>query len=413
MVSTESIHDWSATLRRHLPLSRPQAKGLATWSMGVVASGSCGQTVVSYTLAQALGQKPDTVRQRLRAFCYEASARRDRKRRALDAKGCFAGLLGWVQSLWHGDRMALALDATSLKQDFVVLSVSVVFRGTAVPVAWQVLKGATPGAWAAHWLELLERLRGMLSPDLLVLVPADRGLYAPWLFEAIVSLGWHPFLRLNDGGYFTPDGQERRPLKACCPQPGTSYGAHGVAFQENPITGTLLAHWEPGYKDPWRVLTDLAPEDARIQWYAVRAWIEQGFKALKGGGFRWDRTRMRDPERVNRFWLVLAVTTLWLVAVGGAAEDRQAPRAAPAAAPSAVHAPPRRRLSVFRRGWVCVRGWLMGDAPRPPVMRLRPEPWPTTFGAHEGQRQSPTPSVPASLPLPSGKLLRDPPKTTP
>jgi hypothetical protein len=39
-------------------------------------------------------------------------------------------------------------------------------------------------------------------------------------------------------------------------------------------------------------------------------WIEFGFRALKGLGWRWERTRRTDPDRVARHWLVLAVATL-------------------------------------------------------------------------------------------------------
>jgi len=40
---------------------------------------------------------------------------------------------------------------------------------------------------------LLEQLSGRLPADWQVLVLADRGLYATWLFEAIQKHGWHPF----------------------------------------------------------------------------------------------------------------------------------------------------------------------------------------------------------------------------
>ena len=33
-----------------------------------------------------------------------------------------------------------------------------------------------------------------------MIVLADRGLYAKWLYEHIVGLGWHPFLRFNVRG---------------------------------------------------------------------------------------------------------------------------------------------------------------------------------------------------------------------
>ena len=48
---------------------------------------------------------------------------------------CFAPLMQWVMSLWKGEQLALAVDAT-LKQDCVTaLVVSVLYRGTAIPVA--------------------------------------------------------------------------------------------------------------------------------------------------------------------------------------------------------------------------------------------------------------------------------------
>ncbi len=87
---------------------------------------------------------------------------------------------------------------------------------------------------------------------------------------------------------------------------------------------TLLACWHEGYDEPWLVLTDLPPEAGSAVWYCLPAWIEQGFKVIKGGGWDWQKTRMDDPGRVERLWLVLAVATLWVVAVGVADEVQQA-----------------------------------------------------------------------------------------
>jgi len=45
--------------------------------------------------------------------------------------------------------------------------------------------------------------------DWLVIVLADRGLYARWLYQAIVAQDWHPFLRINQQGQYRPVGQTR------------------------------------------------------------------------------------------------------------------------------------------------------------------------------------------------------------
>ena len=54
--------------------------------------------------------------------------------------------------------MALAIDATTLGERFVVLAVSVVYRGCAIPVAWVILPAGTTHAWRREWLRLLRRL---------------------------------------------------------------------------------------------------------------------------------------------------------------------------------------------------------------------------------------------------------------
>jgi hypothetical protein len=56
----------------------------------------------------------------------------------LDVTTCFLPLLGWIVALWSGTQLALALDATSLGARCVVLTLRVVSRGCALPVAWTV-----------------------------------------------------------------------------------------------------------------------------------------------------------------------------------------------------------------------------------------------------------------------------------
>ena len=109
--------------------------------------------------------------------------------------------------------MALALDATTLGTRFTVLALSVVYRGCAIPVAWTVLVATAKHAWRREWLRMLRQVRRAVPRSWTVIVLADRGLYARWLFRRITRVGWHPFLRINTGGTFRPQGQVRAVLK--------------------------------------------------------------------------------------------------------------------------------------------------------------------------------------------------------
>jgi hypothetical protein len=385
MFCQAGFDQWHDTIMQHLPqLSKPQARVLTLWSLGMVLSRSCALSAVTYLLAKGMRRKQQTVRQQLREWYYDVGRKRGSNRQALHVESCFAPLLGWVVSRWQGTQLALALDATALGARFVVLAVSVVYRGCAIPVAWVVLPANTKHAWRHEWLRMLRKLRPAIPKGWTVIVLTDRGLYAPWLYRRIVRLGWHPFLRINNGGTFRPAGAPGfRPLKSFVPEPGTRWRGRGTAFQKSgrQLECTLLALWEEGYKDPWLILTDLAPEASDAGWYGLRAWIEQGFKITKRAGWQWHRTRMSDPKRAARLWLAVAVATLWLLSVGGAAEEGLAdstfldvtalcpPR------PRSRRATRLRLVSVFRQGWVVLLVALLRQEPLPEG-RFVPEPWP-------------------------------------
>jgi hypothetical protein len=295
-------------------------------------------------------------------------------------------LVRWVLDGYRGTQLALALDATTLGDRFVVLAVSIVSRGGAIPVAWPVLRAGDKHGWRAEWLRMLRQLRPAIPRHLTVIVLADRGLYARWLFRRIVRLGWHPFLRVNLGGTFRPEGQDAsRPLRSFVPTPGTAWAGRGTAFKgrRRQVPCTLLARWEEGYADPWLILTDLPPEAADAGWYGLRAWIEQSFKLTKRGGFQWQRTRMTDPARAARLWLAVAVATLWLVRVGGEVEDDIPDGTLLDLTPALAGRRRSRRatrlrlVSLFRLGWAAILAALLRHAPLPQGV-FRPDPWPVS-----------------------------------
>lgn len=388
MSDQTALYQWTQIVRERFGhLSTPQVRVLALWSLGMVLAHSCALTAVSLLWATGQQRKENTVRQQLREWCYDAADKRGRQRQALAVETCFVPLLAWVLSWWRGTHLALALDATSLGERFVVLAVSVLYRGCAIPVAWVVLPAATKHAWKHEWLRLVRRLQPAVPPQMTVIVLADRGRYARWLFRRLVRLRWHPLLRVNLGGTFRPAGAARcLPLARFAPQVGATWSGRGTAFASCPLACTLLATWEPGCATPWLLLTDLPPEAADASWYGVRAWIEQGFKVTKRGGWQWQRTQMTDPARAARLWLAVAVATLWLLSVGGLAEDALAVPDGTLLDLTAVLAQGRRQrrathvrlVSCFRRGAMVILWALLTAAPLP-TGAFVPEPWPTAL----------------------------------
>jgi hypothetical protein len=275
--------------------------------------------------------------------------------------------LHWLLEHWRDGLLPLALDATTLRDTFTVLSVSVVYRGNAIPVAWKILPGNQPHAWEPEWEHLLELLQPVVSPQMVVLVLTDRGLYSPALFHKIQALHWHPFMRIKRDGTFRPlECPVFRPLATFTVRPGEAWVGEGTAFKkpESRLQATLLAFWEQNAEEPWLILTDLPSDVAQSCWYALRSWIEQSFRAIKHACLLWHNSKMTDPKRAERLWLVIALSIFWLISVGNSYDEIKITTEQPAQLPPSgipvartLHQqrplPPRpkRRLSVLRRGW--------------------------------------------------------------
>ncbi len=290
MSHRKALSQWERTVSTHLPhLSRPQAQVLAYWSYGMVLAKSCGITTVASLLADLTKSSLSTMRKLLREWCYDAQDKKGEHRQDVDVTLCFAPRLGLDcepvaqeraasgsgHGCDHGDRSlhrALYQRALSWLRHSRGLETAreAGRKGHGNPIGRRgsrALKGSVPKGWT-------------------VIVLADRGLYAPWLFRHIVSLGWHPFLRINLGGKVRPVGASHFDwLSTLVPQPASAWCGRVDCFSEKTVRCTLLARWDEGYADPWLVLTDLAPEAADVVWYSMRSWIE-------GGGRRYETRRM-------------------------------------------------------------------------------------------------------------------------
>jgi hypothetical protein len=371
------LSQWMEEITRGLPvLAAAQAGVLAQWCFAMEETGLCGTTTLAKFLALALCCTFDSARQRLREWYFDAEDKCGLNRRELDVRLCFAPLAKWVLAHWPGTQLPLALDATSLGDRLTILAVSIVYKGTAIPIAWKILPANRKHAWKPEWLALLALVQPAIPADWQVIVLTDRGLYARWLFQAIVAHHWHPFMRVNTGGTFHPAASDRRqPIAAFVPAVGTGFAGPGVAFTgpDRRLACTLLACWEAGYAAPWCILTDLQPQQCSIAWYGLRSWIEQDFRTRKRGFWQWQHTRMTDPARAERVWLPIALCTFKLLAVGDAIEQDAALPIWGAAIPTLLR---RRTTRLVVLGYLALHAAQATGRPLPRTTSLSADPWP-------------------------------------
>src|SRR5258708_3840890 len=240
-------------------------------------------TQVSVWLAMMLGGKMGAWRQKLREWCYEAADKKGEQGAQLEVALGFAALLAWIVSWWPAQQqqLVLVIDASARGASLTLLSVSVVYRGGAIAVAWHLLPTGTAGAWEPLWEEMLARLAPAIPAQWQVLGVGGRGLYRRGLDEAVCQQGWHPLFRLNRQGTAKKAGRDDyQPWRSFIPADGTVWSGRVSCFQSHRRLSetTLLAVHVPGYQESWVVVTDLEPQQSLLAWYAMRLWIEEGFK---------------------------------------------------------------------------------------------------------------------------------------
>jgi hypothetical protein len=252
-----------------------------------------------------------------------------------------------------------------------------------------IIPAQQKGSWRPYWEELLARVAGGVPPDWKVIVTADQGLYADWLFTKIQRLGWHPMLRVNRLMGFRTEGEANfAGIGKRVQRRGRGWKGKGEWSEKGArMQGTLLVRWEKGYEEAIAVVTDFSEKEAEIAWYLMRFWIEDEYKDHKRGGWGWQHTKMEDPKRAERLWLAMAVGMQMAVLVGGLEEakeqEQKSCKRQPVKQPRRVgrpakplHKPRRREQSCLVRGQQRIQATVV-RAEALPQGYVVSEPWPT------------------------------------
>ncbi len=218
---------------------------------------------------------------------------------------------------WGKATVYLALDTTMLWNQYCVVRLSLVYRGRAVPLVWQVLQHGSSSV--AHEVDkaLLDTVPPVLPRGVKVVFLADRGFADTELLGHLKQLGWHFRIRVKASFRVLRRGQMPCKIEDFTLAPGRAMFLHHVAItdkQFGPVSLALARHTHTG--EVWYVVSDEPTSVHTFVEYGWRFDIEENFLDDKSNGFQVESSRLRDAAAVERLCLVLAVATLYLVAQG-------------------------------------------------------------------------------------------------
>ncbi|WP_259219835.1 transposase [Salinibacter ruber] len=310
------------TLCQHLPeeLSKPQRRNLSWVIAGLHQAGHVHFSKVASKRVGSATLESKT-RQVRRFFSNEQ----------VDPQCCYEPVAELLlkQAIASGSPIRVLVDTLELSGERQVLMGALAHRRRALPVCWQVRRrtGVSDAEQQRGLLEALSKRiddacddEGACDDVPEVIVIGDGAFHSTDLMSYLSEKGWSYRLRLHSDTYVQlsngkwtqvgdlapEEGGENRYFNAVYVTKGDPYGPVSIA----------ICHAE-GEDDPWFICTDQPEADyLTLRTYSRRMWIEELFGDLEDGGFRLNRSRLYQPERLSRLVMALAWTYVWLMHVG-------------------------------------------------------------------------------------------------
>ena len=237
----------------------------------------------------------------------------------LDVHLLYTPLIQEALLAWGAATVYLALDTTMLWDQYCMIRLSVIYRGRAVPLAWQVIEHRSAQVAFHVYRDLLQRAAQLFPPGIRqVVLLADRGFADIALMRLCDRLGWRYRRRIKRNFLVYRSGHGSAFVRQLLPKrQGKAVFLHYVALTGERYGPVHLALARPqGEEDPWLIVSNELTGLQTFKEYGLRFDIEENFLDDKSNGFQLEDSKLQSAEALTRLFFGIATATLYLVAQG-------------------------------------------------------------------------------------------------
>ena len=224
-------------------------------------------------------------------------------------------------SEWGDAVIYLALDTSMLWNRYCIIRVCIVYRGRAIPLAWQVIRHASSAVAFTEYRKVLRQAHKTLAGlNKRVVLLADRGFADTDLMRFCRRLKWGFRIRIKATFQVHCPGKAVCQVADLCPVvPNRAVFLHNVRItQEKYGLAHLALACDKESGEYWYIASDALTGMQTFEEYGLRFDIEENFLDDKSNGFQLESSLIRTAEGLNRLCFIPAVATLYLVAQGTA-----------------------------------------------------------------------------------------------
>lgn len=256
-----------------------------------------------------------------RATFAQSTVRRFRRwldNERIQVHSLYGSLIQEALTEWGTNTLYLAVDTSMLWDQYCIIRISVIYRGRAIPLVWEVIAHGSSSVAFTTYRPLLDKALTLLPFNCEVIFLADRG-FADTELMAYLShtLHWHWRIRMKASFLVYRQGKRAVKVGNIELKRGEARFWHHVALTGNRFGPVHLALAKAhGVKETWLIVSDEPTDVTTFDEYGLRFDIEENFLDDKSNGFQLEASLIRSAEALTRLCFVLAVATLFLVCQG-------------------------------------------------------------------------------------------------
>ena len=225
----------------------------------------------------------------------------------------FPYIIPLLACLSASGELVFSIDGSTVGRGCMCLMFSVIYKGKAIPVVWEVYKRKKGHLPEKEHCALLKRLKELVPEGCRIVVTGDGEFDGCSWQEKILDAQWDYVLRTGKSAQITEyDGSIFKAGNVCLAEEETLYFEQ-IEFTKKKLKTNLFIWHGKGHKAPLILVTnlDFAPQIKRF--YKKRFKIEPFFRDLKSKGFHINRSGLGDPKRLKRLLIAACIAYVFCV----------------------------------------------------------------------------------------------------
>ena len=231
----------------------------------------------------------------------------------------YSPLIQKALSEWGDNIIYLAIDTSMLWNTYCIIRISIVYRGRAIPLAWDVKKhGSSAIAFKIYKNVIYNAYYILKSFDKRIILLADRGFADIKLIKLCKELKWGFRIRIKGNFKIYSEKGKSYYAHALCPiRRGNAVFMYNVMITNERYGSVHLAlAYDRKSKEKWYIVSSDIANIYTFEEYGFRFDIEENFLDDKSNGFQLESSLIRTEEALKRLCFIISIATLYLIAQG-------------------------------------------------------------------------------------------------